>query len=268
MQSNSTETNKLAAISFPLIIVLLVSCLYPAAQFGILSQITLENPAVNYFVTLFSALVLAGLSFWAINQDGLSAQELGLTPGKILPAFGLLGAIWFVFTLIYILLAGGVGIRQFANPAKIVQQWLFVGMAEELLFRGYLLNRLRYSFHRLSENLATTAAVLVSSAVFATLHIPVRLYNHVQPAEMLISMLALFLMGILFSYAYLRTRNLVFAGLLHGSWNVPVFGTQGDLIFILIYVLVIETTRFIQVRTLKEKRGPESGDKIQEATRI
>lgn len=68
-------------------------------------------------------------------------------------------------------------------------------------------------------------------------------------------MLMLFLMGIVFSYVYLRTRNIVFAGLLHGSWNVPVFETQGDLIFIVIYALVIEVTRFIRVRTRKEKRG-------------
>ncbi len=75
------------------------------------------------------------------------------------------------------------------------------------------------------------------------MHIPVRLFNQFTLAQMIISMLWLFLLGVLFSFVFLRTKNMVSTGLAHGSWNEPFFGVQGDFLQILALIVVGKAAR-------------------------
>lgn len=82
------------------------------------------------------------------------------------------------------------------------------GMAEELVFRGY-------PFHRLAEAIGIPAALVVLSFVFGYLH----LQNPNAGGLLSWGMLCTVLAGILFAYAYLRTRSLWLPFGMHLGWN-------------------------------------------------
>jgi len=85
----------------------------------------------------------------------------------------------------------------------------------------------------------------ISSLIFSAFHIPVRLFYGIPISQVLISLGLLFAAGIYFGLVYIRTQNILFAGLAHGSWNVPIFGVPTDLIQVFIVLLVVEIRNII-----------------------
>jgi len=82
----------------------------------------------------------------------------------------------------------------------------FVSIAEETLFRGYILRNLMISFNKY-------IALIVSSLLFALMH-------GFNPNIDLVSLFDLFLAGILLGLSYIYTKNLWFPISLHLSWNL------------------------------------------------
>ncbi|MEB8346807.1 CPBP family intramembrane metalloprotease [Flavobacteriaceae bacterium KMM 6898] len=82
----------------------------------------------------------------------------------------------------------------------------FVSIAEETLFRGYILKNLMISFNKY-------IALIVSSLLFAVLH-------GFNPGIDILSLFYLFLAGILLGLSYIYTKNLWFPIGLHLSWNL------------------------------------------------
>ncbi|MEX0980413.1 MAG: type II CAAX endopeptidase family protein [Gemmatimonadota bacterium] len=85
--------------------------------------------------------------------------------------------------------------------------WLFTipAFAEEALFRGY-------PFQALAESWGTGAAVLVTSALFATLH----LWN---PHLTVLGLLNIFAAGVFLGAIYVRTASLWWVCGVHLGWN-------------------------------------------------
>ena len=82
---------------------------------------------------------------------------------------------------------------------------VFVGpVFEELMFRGWLVGSLR-------EKWGDTAAIVVSSALFAVIH------------GDLPGMPALFALGLVFGWVYRRSGSLWASILVHGMWNATTF---------------------------------------------
>jgi membrane protease YdiL (CAAX protease family) len=99
------------------------------------------------------------------------------------------------------------------NLALYAVTYAAVGGAEELIFRGYLLQTLQ-------EWPGTAWAVGISSFVFGFFH---ACNPHVAP----LALVHLVVAGLVFAYAYLVTRRLWLAIAMHFSWNFcqgPVFG--------------------------------------------
>jgi len=91
--------------------------------------------------------------------------------------------------------------------------FVIVGYEEELWMRGYW-------FQNLEDGLNVFWAFVISSSIFALLHLG-------NPGANLMSTLGIFLAGFFLGYAYLRTRTLWLAVGLHIGWNFflsPVFG--------------------------------------------
>ncbi|MCL7455472.1 MAG: CPBP family intramembrane metalloprotease, partial [Anaerolineae bacterium] len=84
--------------------------------------------------------------------------------------------------------------------------WLIISFNEELSFRGYILQRLAQAW-------GLPAAVVVSSLVFAMVHV---LNPNVQP----LAMVSLFVAGLLLACAYLVSRSLWLPIGLHIGWNL------------------------------------------------
>jgi membrane protease YdiL (CAAX protease family) len=123
--------------------------------------------------------------------------------------------------------------------------FLFVGWYEELLSRGYHLQNL-------ADGINMPAAVLISSSVFAALHI----FN---PSASWISTLGILAAGLFLAFGYLRTKQLWLPIGLHIGWNFfegPVFGFP---------VSGLETIRLLQHRAVGPELltggafGPEAG---------
>jgi hypothetical protein len=98
-----------------------------------------------------------------------------------------------------------------------ISLWLFIfiltGWQEELLTRGYQLQNFM-------EGTNTLWGAILSSLIFAVLH-------SLNPGASPIAIAGLFLAGLFFVYAYLRTGQLWLAIGLHIGWNFfegPVFG--------------------------------------------
>lgn len=95
-----------------------------------------------------------------------------------------------------------------------------VGAGEELLMRGVLLRQVMGGW-------GVRTAVVVSSLVFALLHLPNLLTAAAEPAVSAIALLVLGLLGVVLGLGTVLTRELWFPVALHVSWNLaqgPLFG--------------------------------------------
>jgi membrane protease YdiL (CAAX protease family) len=91
--------------------------------------------------------------------------------------------------------------------ALMVVMVLFVGLGEELVFRGILQTRVQ-------ERAGPVIAILFSSFLFAIMHyssLPYLIY--------------VFGVGLLLGYSYYRTKNLLFVVLIHGFINFFLFSS-------------------------------------------
>ncbi|MGD2161850.1 MAG: CPBP family intramembrane metalloprotease [Anaerolineales bacterium] len=227
--------------NLPFVLILVGVYLYPLLLFTLVNKFAREATGLQYFLTIGSSILLSTLAIWAMRHGRFSLQDAGVSLRKAIEAVFLLCVVWCVYGIILTLFGAQNLLQGSTDPSQLLQQWLFVGIAEELLFRGYLLERIRSYFQMAPRWVATLSAAAISSAIFATWHIPVRLFRGFQARELWSSLLQLFVLGLIFSYLYLRPKSILFAGLLHGSWNVPLFGTQGDYMLMIVALLVVET---------------------------
>jgi len=90
---------------------------------------------------------------------------------------------------------------------------LFVGPAEELLFRGAVQGRLRQSWGR-------WPAIIVATILFGLIHIPAVTGGF--GAQLSYALVA-GILGVLLGYLYDYTRNIVVPAVVHGSYNATLF---------------------------------------------
>lgn len=137
-------------------------------------------------------------------------------------AFGCGIGLLLIAATVGICVAGGwmryAGFAQGTNPAGFFYVAVFLLLAaafEELLFRGYI-------FQRLVDSLTPLGAILVTSAFFGIGH----MNNPGNPGPL--STVNTILAGVLLSLAYLKTRALWLPIALHWSWNFfqgPIFSS-------------------------------------------
>lgn len=118
------------------------------------------------------------------------------------------------------LLFGGITITGVHfHASSLLQTWVFfffVAVFEETMCRGFLLGRM------LDAGINKFVALALSSSVFSILHLA-------NPNFATLPFINLLLAGVLLGSAYIYTRNLWFAILLHWFWNWlqgPVLGFE------------------------------------------
>ena len=99
------------------------------------------------------------------------------------------------------------------NIAASIVLFMLVAFIEEIVFRGYLLNNLLESINK-------WWALIITAAFFAFMH----LQNNNITA---VSILNLFLAGMILGINYIYTRNLWFAIFFHFAWNFFQGGVLG-----------------------------------------
>lgn len=97
---------------------------------------------------------------------------------------------------------------------------ILVSFSEELTFRGYCLQRIELSLGR-------QAGVLLSSLIFALMHLPNLVTSRLSAWQILLALCSLSLLGIALAIGFVRTGSaLWFPWALHFAHNI-VFGFQG-----------------------------------------
>jgi membrane protease YdiL (CAAX protease family) len=170
--------------------------------------------------------VAALLALWVVGVviEGRPARELLLAPGRRVAAdtaWGFaLGAALFTSVVLLLTFAGlaHIGGAKVPAPGGVALgflAFLFVGISEEVLFRGLF-------FRVLEAWLGSWAALALSALLFGAVHLG-------NPNATLWAGLAIALeAGLLLAAFYMLTRSLVFVIGLHWAWNFfegPIFGT-------------------------------------------
>ena len=106
-----------------------------------------------------------------------------------------------------------------ANPELLLifipLSWLAIGPGEELLSRNIIQKSLYDSFSR-------PAAVLVATVIFTVIHLPA--YATGGPAAIFATLLRLFAISLVLGVVYERTRSVVVAAIVHGTYDAIQFG--------------------------------------------
>ncbi|PKN99226.1 MAG: hypothetical protein CVU43_15450 [Chloroflexi bacterium HGW-Chloroflexi-5] len=210
-----------------------------------------------YFAQLGLYALFILLAFWGIKQSQIS---LPISGRIVLAALTITLASWLTYALI--ISATGIirlpeevaalrSLEAWKVWAQIVSTWLFVGIGEEVLFRGYFLKKLLAFYENKNAKRAMLLAVVVSSAFFSVWHLPVRIFSLIN-GEMgigliMISLVMLFLLGAGFAWLFIRSGNILLVGLIHGVMDYPLIGKDSQLSFIILIAAIglVELVSFI-----------------------
>ena len=106
-------------------------------------------------------------------------------------------------------------IDPYLDPTRLIGGVLFVGITEEIVFRGFLLNAFL-------KKLEMKRAIALNEVFFVLIHYPIWIYNGLGVTAILTSSISVFVIGAFFSYSFIKTRNIFVPIVLHMVWNLLV----------------------------------------------
>ncbi|WP_435145815.1 CPBP family intramembrane glutamic endopeptidase [Halobaculum sp. P14] len=148
-----------------------------------------------------------------------SLKEVGVVGAGFLAVFALTLGMTLLITEVLGLPTAENSTGQLAQelpriiPLLVVASIVVIGPCEETLFRGAVHNRLREAFD-------APAAVVLSSALFAAIHVTALTGSL---GARLTTIVILFVPSLVFGTVYEYTDNLVVPALIHGLWDAFLF---------------------------------------------
>lgn len=219
----------------PLISFVIVMSLFFIGLFTIASWFFPEGKDwVSCYFTILSACAIYVISWWFLRLEGLRLLDVGLSWSSMPPAVLAIAGFWVVInglsTVLVWLITGNLAVGMFQVVTwplwgiKAVEQWLFVGPAEELAIRAYMQNKFVALLDGERSYLLKIDCIILTSMFFAAWHIPRLLFVGITSLNALFNIISLFCIGLFLGLLYDVTRNVVFVGLLHGTVNFqPLF---------------------------------------------
>ncbi len=175
----------------------------------------IESPMAEKLLLLFSALAATWTLTRFVNRKPVRAVGLWIHGGTLrelgagcLLGFLMMGGIYIVeVALGYVIPSSrGLGPAGALRVTVLSVLWFAVGaMGEELLFRGY-------AFQSLIQGVTFLPATLMMAVVFGFAHLQ-------NPHVTALSLSNVAVAGILFSFAYMKTRSLWLPFGVHFAWN-------------------------------------------------
>ena len=206
----------------------------PLVLFLLAGRFVPPGPVANAVVTAAGITIVAAFAWMVLRTEGVSADDVGLSWGAIVPGVLPVALVWLGVNAI----GFGLLALQGQSPtvglpadsavvwfATAVAMWVFVGPGEEFAFRGYLQNKALAHADRWSGNRRIAAGILAASAVFSVLHVPqLRLVQGLPVPEVASFLILWAVYAIVLGTVYELTRNVVLVGALHGTFNhQPIF---------------------------------------------
>ena len=145
---------------------------------------------------------------------------------------------------------GGVSVRYDAiTSVMAVLSFLLVGVAEEIIFRGFLFNGMRKAGR-------LTVAIVVSAITFGMGHIVNLLTGHAT-AETLVQMIFAVAWGFLFTFAYLKGGSLLPCIAIHGLIDAFSVFARDNAAADWAYIIATVVIAVIYCLYLKKQPTPE-----------
>ena len=209
-------------LAFPLFMLIvlgtdvLMNGMYTSVE--ITGPVDIVNFLKDYVFKSFSLLIIVWLFRKYLDRQNFQSMGFQLQGYQLDAWTGFFAALMILFIGSLILVANKnlYFTNAFFNPVNIlagIVLYAIVSLIEETVFRGYLLNNLMESMH-------PWWALLISSILFAVMHIG-------NDNSNFLSIINIFLASILLSINYIYTRNLWYALFFHFGWNFfqgPVLG--------------------------------------------
>ncbi|PSP56595.1 hypothetical protein BRC82_01575 [Halobacteriales archaeon QS_1_67_19] len=227
-------------------LVSLVAALSVVTHLTVLGPDPSEYPQHVSAVLSLPFMMVIILGTWSVLQyEGVSATDIGLAKSTFLPgaiAFSLLWGWVTVVGLGYLFLTGATGELgvSFEMPRYWIPVWFLLtltlsnGVTEEFVFRGYVQTKCTalMSPDRVS---APAVGILVAAILFGVPHAPLGLIlEGVSLRAIPGIILSNLLPGITYGIVYYLTRNVWYAGFVHGFGNAMVvpFDPSGVPLFV------------------------------------
>ena len=137
---------------------------------------------------------------------------------KFKPLYITLAAIVIYMLAVAFIKRHSIGIVATFKPTMFMQDFLIVGICEETVFRGYLLNRLR----KIVDSEQT--ALITQAILFALIHLPRYLTTYPTPTFLTIisQLVTVALLGYLFGWLFLKSHSLWPSIIVHSVWSMVV----------------------------------------------
>lgn len=177
----------------------------------------LELPLKLEFVgKILKGIIFISLLFFLLSKYGLAKKikHFNAIPIKVIlkliPVFILVG--------LFVILQGGkisssFGLNDTTTIVLAIISTFVLAYSEEILCRGYIFNILNLKFTVLKS-------VLISSALFALLHL-VNFRIHIDVFSLVNQIIFAMGLGMLFGSIYALTKNLLMVAVLHFLINIP-----------------------------------------------
>ena len=186
----------------------------------------LPEPPVWVSELILKPIVWLVPTFWLIKKiEKQPLTSVGITKKNLLPAFYWGIGLGIVFILEG-LLTNVLAFKGFQLTTSEFSLLSFLGaivlsfataISEEIVFRGYIFNRLRHFWKK------AWRANLLSSLLFVLVYLPVAIFVlGYTPWLMLVYLVFVFIFSLASGFVFSRTNNIVASILLHVFWSWPV----------------------------------------------
>ena len=114
----------------------------------------------------------------------------------------------------------GLSIHPTFQPIRLIEGVLFVGITEEIAFRGWLLNAF-------IKKMKLWPAILLNSMLFLFFHFPFWVYIGHDIFTILFGSLGIFAISIIFCIIFIKSKNILVPIIFHMAWNLLYFTFNG-----------------------------------------
>ncbi|MEZ0472500.1 CPBP family intramembrane glutamic endopeptidase [Luteimonas salinilitoris] len=216
---------------------LVIFVLFPS---GLLRAISSPTHGLISSTLVANVLMLVVVAGFLRLSSGLRLGDMGLRRHGLGVAAGVTFLVWIALNLFQATYALVTAAPLIVNPdwgtagptrtiGMFLGQILGNALFEEVLFRGILFQQMRLHFLArggCSPKKALLLALVISSAVFAAIHVPLRISSGVPLAALPAELTLLFALGLLLALLYWRTGNLYLVIGVHALSNAPFLLVQ------------------------------------------
>jgi len=111
--------------------------------------------------------------------------------------------------------SGEFGISPNFEPKRLVGAVMFVGITEEIVFRGFLLNAFL-------KKMKMEYAIALDAVLFTLIHYPIWIYRGFEVFDIVTASISVAVISVGFAYSFIKTRNIIVPIVLHMMWNLSI----------------------------------------------